>query len=207
MLPDPVPVVGDLGVHTRIQRLGAPVSPGHNPSQPSTDGQRASRVSLAAVLAPDSIVRSADRSSRQFAVLILVSFVAQALRYNWDLDCLERLSQAPAALMDASPAGDHGLGTRTSLLAFLEHRDGLRALVYFKGLGHLDQAEVEGHAGVVAVSVVLVSQELVYLVHDATLAHLVEADSHGEIATINAIQTMGCSEDKVGGNDGATTEV
>ena len=105
MFIDPLTVSGDLGVSTRVVSLGAAIAPGHDTSQTSIDSQRTARVTLASVLATDTIVSSADLSLR-YTTVPLVNIVAQILgddRYSYGLQ-LDGRSSAGVA-----PASDDGL--------------------------------------------------------------------------------------------------
>ena len=67
----PVPVVGDLGVHTGIIGLSAALSPGHDTSEASINGHGTAGVTLAGILATLIQIASADLAAGKAGLLVV----------------------------------------------------------------------------------------------------------------------------------------
>ena len=116
MALDPVPVVGDLGVHTGIIGISAALSPRHDTSEASIDGHGTAGVTLAGIPATLPQIASADLAAGKASLpVVTVGFATEIGAHQGHGHAPELVR----IVIDAgvSPAGDDRPGAGVGLIS------------------------------------------------------------------------------------------
>lgn len=203
MFLDPVAEVGDLGVDTRVVWTGTAEAPGHDTSETTLDGQWTTGVTLASVLASDSVESSADLSTGNASGILLVGLVAHL---DVDYGHGHGLEDGRGTVLGVTPSGDDGVVTGEGLLSDLEQGHGLLGGVELDGFGQTDQGYVV-YRDTVAVGVVLVVTDDVLDLVD--LSALVPPGGSGTdgVVVVAAADAVSGGQNVVLGYDRAAADV